>query len=49
LRDLLLAYIAILKRQAAEAYRHDLSMWATLAPHQKKPDSPPKIPRILKT
>jgi hypothetical protein len=48
LRDLLLAYVAILKRDALDRYQHDLAVWAMLAPHQKSPGSPPKTPRILK-
>lgn len=49
LRDLLLAYLAILKREAQGRYDRDLAVWATLAPHQKSPGSPPKPPRILKS
>jgi hypothetical protein len=49
LRDLLLAYIAILRRQAQDRYEHDLEVWAMLAPHQKSPGSPPRPPRILKS
>jgi hypothetical protein len=49
LRELLLAYIDILKCQALERYEHDLAVWAQLAPHQKDPPSPPKPPRILKS
>jgi hypothetical protein len=49
LRELLLAYLAILKRDALDRYQHDLEVWAILAPHQKNPGSPPKPPRILKS
>jgi hypothetical protein len=49
LRDLLLAYVALLKRDALERYQHDLAVWAMLAPHQKSPGSPPKPPKILKS
>jgi hypothetical protein len=49
LRDLLLAYLAILKREAEERYRHDLAIWAALAPHQKRAASAPRPPRILKS
>lgn len=49
LRDLLLAYLSILKSQLQERYEHDLQVWATLAPHQKNPGSPPRPPRILKS
>lgn len=48
LRELLLAYLALLKRQAQERYQHDLEVWALLAPHQKKPGSPPRLPKILR-
>lgn len=48
LRDLLLSYLAILKREAQQRYQHDLAVWAMLAPHQKTPGSPPKPPRILR-
>jgi hypothetical protein len=49
LRDLLLAYLSILKREALDRYHHDLEVWAMLAPHQKTPGSPPRPPRILKS
>ena len=49
LRDLLLAYIDLLKRDALARYQHDLAVWAMLAPHMKNPGSPPKLPRILKS
>jgi hypothetical protein len=48
LRELLLSYIAILKRDARARYEHDMLMWAVLAPHLKNPSSPPRPPRILK-
>jgi len=49
LRDLLLAYIAILKRDALARYEHDMLVWAALAPHQKNASSPPKPPRLLRS
>jgi len=49
LRDLLLAYIALLKREAESRYRFDLGMWARLAPHQKSETKPPKAPKILRS
>jgi len=49
LRELLLAYLAILKEQAQKRYELDLTIWATLAPHQKTPGSPPKVPKILRS
>jgi hypothetical protein len=48
LRDLLSAYLAILRRQAEERYKFDLEVWALLAPHQDKQSSPPKLPKILR-
>jgi hypothetical protein len=37
-----------LRRQAEERYKFDLKVWATLAPHQEKPSSAPRIPKILR-
>jgi hypothetical protein len=48
IRDLLSAYVAILRRQAEERYKFDLKVWATLAPHQEKPSAAPRIPKILR-
>jgi hypothetical protein len=48
LRDVLLAYLAILKKEAQARYEQDLQIWAALAPHQKTPESPPRLPKILK-
>jgi hypothetical protein len=48
LRDLLSAYLAILKRQAQDRYEFDLEVWALLAPHQDKPAAPPRLPKILR-
>jgi hypothetical protein len=47
LRDLFLAYLAILKRDAIARYHHDLMIWAVLAPHRKESTKPPRLPRIL--
>lgn len=47
-RELLLAYLALLKERAREAYEHDLQVWAALAPHQEKPTKPPRLPGILR-
>lgn len=49
IRELLLAYIDILKRQALERYQADMQVWATLAPHQEKQSKPPRPPKILKS
>jgi hypothetical protein len=48
-REILLAYIAVLKQQALERYQADLQVWATLAPHQEKASKPPEPPKILKS
>jgi len=48
LRDLLLAYVAILRREALARFEHDVLIWAILAPHQKNPSTPPKPPRLLR-
>jgi hypothetical protein len=49
IRELLLAYLSILKREAQDRYEIDLQVWAALAPHQKDPPKPPKVPKILKS
>lgn len=48
LREALLAFVAKLKRDALDNYKHELSIWAALAPHTKKPADAPKLPPILK-
>ncbi len=49
LRELLLAYVAFLKRQALERYENDVQVWATLAPHQDQASKPPRLPKILRS
>lgn len=44
IREALLAYVDRLRQQALDSYRHELLVWALLAPHQKKPPEPPKPP-----
>ena len=46
-REALVAFIAYLKEEATKAYRHEMLVYASLAPHLKKPE-PPKLPEILK-
>jgi hypothetical protein len=48
LREALLAYSELRKRQMQE--RHDVSMvlWALLAPHTKDKHAPPELPEILR-
>lgn len=47
LRELLLGLLQLRRRQAREHYRHELAVWAMLAPHQKDPSKPPDPPPIL--
>lgn len=51
LREVLLAWVAAKRRDAREQYRHDLQVWAALAPYQEKQENkkPPKPPDILDT
>ena len=46
--DLLHAYRARLRTLARDQYHAELTVWATLAPHQKEPGKPPAIPEVLK-
>jgi hypothetical protein len=48
LRDLFLAYLAILKERARLDYWARMIVWASLVPYQKRPDPQPDVPRILK-
>lgn len=49
LRDFLLAYEHFIKREALGEYRHQTSVYASIAPYTKKGQlKPPKIPRVLK-
>lgn len=47
-RELMLASLAMARRQALEAYRAELEMWARLAPHTEKKLPAPVLPDILK-
>ncbi len=47
LRDVLLAYLAWLRRQASTEFKHSQVVWALIAPHVKKPPTQPKLPAIL--
>jgi hypothetical protein len=38
-----------LRRDAADAYQNDLTIWALLAPHMQKSTDPPTRPAILAT
>jgi hypothetical protein len=48
LRDVLLAYVAILKERERTKYYVDLLLWAMLAPYVKRKERPPQLPKILK-
>ncbi len=48
LREALLAFEHLMEARAREVYAQEVSVWAQLAPHQKKPPKPPKPPKILK-
>jgi len=49
LRDLFLAFIERLKRQARRSYEVDVLVWAVLAPYQKRQTKPPGLPAILRS
>lgn len=49
LREMFLAYLALLKEQARKAYQFDVLVWAALAPYQKRQSRPPDIPVILRS
>jgi hypothetical protein len=49
LRELFLAYIERLKRQARRSYEIDVLVWAVLAPYQKRQKKAPEIPAILRS
>jgi hypothetical protein len=48
LRDVLLAYVAILKERERTKYYVDLLLWTMLAPYMKHRGRPPQMPKILK-
>jgi hypothetical protein len=48
LRETLLSYVQVMKAAAAVQYRHDVAVWASLAPHAKKQSKPPRVPLILR-
>lgn len=37
-----------MKQDALDAYRHEMLVWASMAPHSSKKIDPPKPPAILK-
>jgi hypothetical protein len=49
LPDLLHALRHTLRERATARYHTEIQVWAALAPHQKDPEKPPKLPDILRT
>jgi hypothetical protein len=48
LREALISYRAMMIEAARAAYRHDLTVWASIAPHSDKKSEPPQPPAILR-
>jgi hypothetical protein len=48
MREALISYRAMMMQSAREAYRHELAVWASIAPHSTKKSDPPKPPAILR-
>jgi hypothetical protein len=49
LREMLIAYVARLRAQALDSYRHDQLLYVLAAPWTKKGESkPPPVPPILR-
>jgi hypothetical protein len=48
LRDVMLAFVAILKERERAKYYVDLLLWAIVAPYVKHKGKPPQLPKILK-
>lgn len=46
-REALLAFEERLRQQALDSYRHELLVWAVMAPHAKKVPEAPALPSIL--
>jgi hypothetical protein len=49
LREALLCYVQLLKAAAMTEYRHQVMLWAALAPHGKEKRKPPRPPLILRS
>jgi hypothetical protein len=47
-REGLLAFQRLERERSLEQYRHELTVWALIAPHSKKKLKPPAIPAALK-
>lgn len=48
LREALIAYRSRMMANARTDYRHELAIWASIAPHSGKKSEPPKPPAILR-
>ena len=48
LREACLRYVYLMKREATTEYRHQVMLWAALAPHGKEKRKPPRLPKILR-
>jgi hypothetical protein len=48
MREALISYRAKMMQSARDAYRHELAVWAAIAPHSSKKSEPPKPPAILR-
>jgi hypothetical protein len=48
LREALIGYREKMISAARAAYRHELALWASIAPHSAKKSEPPKPPAILR-
>lgn len=48
LREACIGYRERMLASARAAYKHELSLWASIAPHSAKKSEPPKPPSILR-
>lgn len=48
IREALISYRNLMMDAARAAYRHELLVWGTIAPHSKKKSEPPQPPMIIR-
>lgn len=48
MREALISYRSRMMQNARDEYRHELAVWASIAPHSSKKSDPPKPPAILR-
>jgi hypothetical protein len=48
IREALIAYRAMMVEAARADYRHEMTVWASIAPHSGKKSEPPPPPAILR-